>query len=158
MQIYYLLFSIFVWVVEGYTVPTVMRLSFGSYNRGFFCHIGGIKRPPLSRLRVKFQACLQPLSSRISRQIPPLTLVLAAALHHSVNSFPTLLILDAISNNFSWLPYLFGASQACPAAALLTVCLKCTSVKNQLSSLDPSPHSAVSTSPAHSLELRLSLI
>lgn len=125
--------------MEGYTVPTVMRLSCGSYNRGFFCHIGGIKRPPLSRLRVKFQACLQPLSSRISRQIPPLTLVLAAALHHSVNSFPTLLILDAICNNFSWLPYLFGASQACPAAALLTVCLKCTSVKNQLSSLDPSP-------------------
>ncbi len=54
----------------------------------------------------------------------------------SVNSFPTPLILDAICNSFSALSYLCGASQACPAVALLSVYHNCTSVKNKLSSID----------------------
>lgn len=54
----------------------------------------------------------------------------------SVNSFPTLLILDAICKSFSGLSYLCGASQACPVPALLSVYHNCTSVKNKLSSID----------------------
>lgn len=58
----------------------------------------------------------------------------------SVNSFPTPLILDAICNSFSGLPYLRGASQACPVPALLSVYHNRTSVKNKLSGIDlPSP-------------------
>lgn len=54
----------------------------------------------------------------------------------SVNSFPTPLILDAICNSFSGLSYLWGTSQACPVAALLSVYPNGTSVKNKLGSID----------------------
>lgn len=103
-----------------------------SYDRTFFSCIGGIKReiPGLFAAFIPLDPSADPtIDFGFGCCTPSLP----------VNSFPTPLILDAICNNFSRLPYLVGASQACPAAALLTICHNCTSVKNQLSSIDTPP-------------------
>lgn len=103
-----------------------------SYDRSFFSRIGGIKRE-IPGLFAAFILLDQSADPTIDFGFGCCTPSLP------VNSFPTPLILDAICNNFSRLQYLVGASQACPAAALLTICHNCTSVKNQLSGIDPPP-------------------